>query len=382
MYGSYEMTARLTTILPPKVLAAFHLSADETTRELIGSLAPDERFPVASVTKTLVALLAARLCQDGVLAWDEPLAPDAVREPVSLRALLGHTAGVPFELDPAHWGPVALTEPELAAAVARPPRLPLPPGTWHYSNLGYAIAARVLEQATGQAFSALLAERLLDPLGMTRTSFPDERTEAALVLGAASAPAGDLWSTLEDLMTLARALDGRRPDVVSLPMLARLLAGAIPDRDGVHYGAGIRTHAIGYHRVLVSIGHIRDHRTCVAVWPRRGASVLVAEAACDREALWQAAAAPWRRDDALVRTWWWDAQAVLQLQHGDEVDLALSETTWPFPLFSGRADGRTLVGVDWRGAPLELHDRGDALAGPGIRLTADGDERVATAVEP
>jgi CubicO group peptidase (beta-lactamase class C family) len=359
-------------ILPPSVLAAYHLSADETTRELTGSVQLDVRFPVASVTKTLVALLAARLSQDGVVAWDEPLgAPDDGRAPISLRMLLRHTAGVPLELDPIHWGPIVLTEPELTGAVAQPPRLPLPPGTWHYSNLGYAMVARVLERATGQAFPVLLAERLLLPLGMTRTSFPDEQTEGPLALGAAAAPAGDLWSTLDDLMTLGRALDGRRPDVVSWPMLGLLLEGASADRDGVHYGAGIRTHAIGRHRVLVCIGHIGDHRTCVAIWPRRGVSVLVAEADCDRELLWQAAANRWKRDDAPARTWWWDAQEVVQVHDGDAVELVLRETTWPYPLFAGRAHGQTLVGVDWRGAPLELLDQGEVLEGAGIRLTAD-----------
>lgn len=360
----------MTSILPAKVIAAQHLSADGETCERTGSLAPDERFPIGSVTKTLVALLAARLHQDGVLVWDEPL-----------RALLRHTAGAPFELDAAHWGPIPLSEAELDGAVARPPRLPLPPGTFHYSNLGYAIAARALEQATGEPFAALLTERLLHPLGMTRTSYPDERTEGRLVPGAAGAPAGALWSTLDDLTTLARALDGRRPDVVSWPMLALLLEGAVPDGDGVHYGAGIRTHAVGRHRVLVSIGHVGDHRTCIAVWPRRGASILVAEAEYDREALWQAAAGRWRRDDALARTWWWDGQEVLQLQHGDAVDLVLDATTWPFPLFSGRADGQALAGVDWRGESLELHDQGDALTGPGIRLTADVDDSAATEVD-
>ena len=370
MYGSYEMTARVTSILPPALLAAYHLSADETTRQLTGSLAPDERFPVASVTKTLVALLAARLCEDGVLAWDERLG-----------ALLGHTAGVPMELDAAHWGSVALTERELADAVARPPRLPLPPGTWHYSNLGYAIAARLLERAAGQPFPALLANRLLRPLGMTRTSLPDARSEGPLALGAAAAPAGDLWSTLKDLMTLAHALDGRRPDVVSRPMLALLLKGAIPDGDGVHYGAGIRTHAVGPHRVLVAIGHIGDRRTCVTVWPRRGASVLVASAECDRDALWRAGAQRWRRDDATARTWWWDGQQVREVRHGDAVELLLGETTWPFPLLSGRADGSALVGVDWRGELLELRDEGDALTGPGLRLTADAGDSAATDVD-
>lgn len=349
-------------ILPRSVLAAYHLGADGTARELAGDLPPDARVPIASVTKTLVALLAARLCQDGVVAWDGPAGA-----PVPLRALLRHTAGLPFELDPTHWGPASLTEPELARALARPPRLPLPPGTWHYSNVGYAMAAQVLEDATGQDLPTLLAERLLRPLGMAGTSFPDEHPA---FLGA-GAPAGGLWSTLEDLMTLARALEGRRPDVVTWQMLALLLEGATPDAAGAHLGAGIRTHAAGHRRVLVSTGTIRDRTTCVAVWPRRGASVLVAEAGCDHDALWRAAAHRWHRDDAPARTWWWDGQEVVELRHGDEVDLVLRETTWPFPLLSGRATGRTLAGVDWRGTPLELVDRGDALVGPGIRLAAD-----------
>lgn len=354
----------MNRILPPLVLAAYHLSADETTRELTGSVPLDERFPVASVTKALVALLAARLSEDGVLTWDEPL-----------HALLGHTARVPAELSPAHWS-APLTESELTSAADDPPRVPLPPGTFHYSNFGYAIVARVLERAAGQDFSTLLAERLLEPLGMTRTSFPDPRTEGPGSLGAAAA-AGDLWSTLEDLMTLARALDGRRPDVVTQEMLALLLKGSIPDNDGVHYGAGIRTHAVGRHRVLVSIGHLGDRRTCVGVWPRRGASVLVAEAGCDRELLWQAAVARWEPDDAPARRWWLDGQEILELRRGDEVTLVLHATTWPYPLFSGRAQEGTLVGVDWRGAPLELLDRGSVLEGAGIRLTTDFEDSAA-----
>jgi CubicO group peptidase (beta-lactamase class C family) len=234
----------------------------------------------------------------------------------------------------------------------------------------------MLEDATGQDFATLLAERLLSPLGMTRTSFPDERTEGAELLGA-GAPAGGLWSTLDDLMTLARALEGRRPEVVTWPMLALLLEGAVSDGDGAQLGAGIRTHAVRRHRLLVSTGTLGGRTTCVAVWPRRGASVLVAEEGYSHDALWQAAAARWRRDDAPARTWWLDGQKVLQLQDGDAIELLVGETTWPFPLFSGRADGRTLVGVDWRGEPLELLDEGDALVGPGMRLTADVDDSAA-----
>jgi CubicO group peptidase (beta-lactamase class C family) len=355
----------------PSVLAAYHVSADETTREISGSLPSDMRFPVASVTKTLTALLAARLFVDGIVAWDVPLAASGdTPSPVSLRTLLSHTAGLPFELHPDHWGTTSLSEPELSSTLAHPPRLQLPPGTCHYSNLGYALAARILEDVAGQTYPALLTKRLLRPLGMTRTSLPDEQTEGPVVLGAA-APAGDLWSTLDDLMTLARAIDGRRPGVVTWPMLVKLLELTIPDHSGAHFGAGIRTHRVGYHSVLVTTGTVRNRTTCITVWPRRGTSVLVAEAGQSHDSLWRAATLRWRRDDTPARTWWWDGQAVIELHHGDKVELLLSQTTWPFPLFSGRAKGQTLIGVDWCGRPLELLDQGDSLIGAGTRLTAD-----------
>lgn len=330
----------------------------------------DLRFPVASVTKTLTALLAARLSVDGVVPW------------VDLRALLTHTAGVPFELYPGHWTGPSLTEQELAGAMSHAPRMPLPPGTWHYSNFGYAMAAGLLERATGRDYASLLADHVLRPLGMTMTSLPDEATEGRPVLGAA-APAGDLWSTLGDLMTLARAVAGGRPDVVTRPMLALLLDTVVPLDGDSCAGAGIRTVRVGHHQVLVTSGTIRNRTTCVVVWPRRGTSVLVAEAGYSHDALRDEATAHWRRDDTVGRSWWWDGQEVLELRYGSEVELVVRETTWPFALFSGQASGPRLVGLDWRGEPLELLDRGDALIGPGMMLTADvADSAYATPEQP
>jgi CubicO group peptidase (beta-lactamase class C family) len=354
----------------PSILATYHLSDDQTARELTGALAPDARFPIGSVAKTLAALLVARLCVDGVVDCDEPLATGDDAGPVTLRALLGHTARVPFEFHPDHWGPTSLAQAELEAALLDPPSLRLPPGTWHYSNLGYALVARRLEDVTRQDYASLLSERLLQPLDMGMTSFPDSQTEGPCILGAA-APAGDLWSSLHDLMALARALGGHRPDVVTWRMLSLLLAPAVPGPRGACLGAGIRTQRVRRHRVLVSTGTISDRTTCVTVWPRRGFSVVVADRGYSHESLWRAAAQRWRRSDARVRTWWWDGQEVIELRHGDTVELVLEEATWPFAIFTGRAHGHRLIGVDWRGDRLELVDTDGVLAGAQMRLTSD-----------
>ena len=47
-----------------------------------------------------------------------------------------------------------------------------PPGTlWSYNNAGFAVAGRVIEVVTGKSLYQAAKEMLLDPLGMTDTSF-------------------------------------------------------------------------------------------------------------------------------------------------------------------------------------------------------------------
>jgi CubicO group peptidase (beta-lactamase class C family) len=348
----------------PRVVATHHVSFGGGEPEHSGLLRVDERFPIASITKTLTALLAARLAVDGAVSWDVPIGPST---DVTLRALLSHTAGVPFELHPDHWVSTALSDAELESVMLAPPRLRLPPGTWHYSNLGYAVVSRVLEKATGRGYSDLLAEHLTDPLGMTHTSLP-HAGEPPTLLGAA-APAGDLLSTIADLVTLARALDGRHPAVVTAPMLAMILQSSVARGDGVELGPGIRSQRVGLHRVIAATGSIRDRTTGLTIWPGRGASVLVAEVGYDHDALVDAGVQRWRRDDERVRSWWWDGQEVVELRFGDEIELRLLETFSPFAVFTGRAVGSAWVGVDALGSALELVADGDARVGPGIRLT-------------
>jgi CubicO group peptidase (beta-lactamase class C family) len=277
---------------------------------------------------------------------------------------------VSFELNPDHWFGESLTEDELARALTHPVRLPLPPNSWHYSNFGYAMAARLLERATGQSFEVLLAEELLVPLGMHNTSMPDARSEGPPVLGAA-APAGGLWSTPEDLMTLGRAFDGGHPSVVTPEVLALILESGTPDGAGSYLCAGIRTHQVGLHSALIASGTLGGWTTCLTIWPRRGCSLLVAESGYSHDALRDAAINRWVRSDSVADSWWWDGQEVIELRHGVDVELRLRESTWPFALFTGRAVGNTLLGIGSCGQPMTLKRRQHSIAGPSFVLTAD-----------
>lgn len=99
--------------------------------------------------------------------------------------------------------------------------LVMPPGTMpSYSNLGYALLGRLLTEnlLRNQTFETWVSERILKPLNMTNTGFDitqDVQRNMAFPHTANGsrmpfmiiywiAPAGQMYSTLEDLMKLGR----------------------------------------------------------------------------------------------------------------------------------------------------------------------------------
>ena len=148
----------------------------------------DERtlFALASVTKPITAAVVLSCVEDGLFALDEPVARivpefasngdplvatwDAAREglrgEVTVRQILSHTSGLPEDL-PA--GYLRLKEqPPLAdytAAMIRQPLVYVPGTALLYSNAGYALAAHLVEVATGNEFWAEADRRILAPLG-------------------------------------------------------------------------------------------------------------------------------------------------------------------------------------------------------------------------
>ena len=96
---------------------------------------------------------------------------------------------------------------------------------FHYSNLAYGLLGQVVERVTGQDWERVVRERVLDPLGMTRTGLTpaDDRavgyqidpyagtaSEEPLFTLNATAPLGGLWSTVADMARYAAYV--ARPD--------------------------------------------------------------------------------------------------------------------------------------------------------------------------
>jgi len=218
--------------------------ADLVTRAPVRA---DTVFRVASITKSIVALGVMRLVEAGRLDLDRPLrdvVPDAGIEnpweavaPVTLAQVLEHTAG----LDDMHFNEFFTDDETLPASAAlainpRARKVRWLPGTRHsYSNVGYTLAARAIEVATGEPFDAWLRRAVLIPLGMTGADF--QRTDALAARLAtgyidrgravafrpiAHRGAGALLASASDLARLVQFFLRRSPAIVSSAGLDRI----------------------------------------------------------------------------------------------------------------------------------------------------------------
>jgi CubicO group peptidase (beta-lactamase class C family) len=147
--------------------------ADESVAPRPG---PDTAFRIASCTKSFTAAAALQLRDAGLLDLDAPI--DAyldvavVGGPMPLvRHLLSMSAGFPTD-DPWADRQESLTALTFDALIAGGLRLVREPGSgYEYSNLGFALAGRILERLSGMPFPQLVTERLLEPLGLTDIGF-------------------------------------------------------------------------------------------------------------------------------------------------------------------------------------------------------------------
>ena len=126
-------------------------------------------FRVASITKTAVSVLCARLMNEGALDPDRPVSEyftdESTRSPlkgITLRHLLSHTSGI---IDP----------PGIESAVNQgipfteflpSSRRFLPGSSFHYSNFGFGIIGCILEAVYSKPVGQIFRERLFEPLQM------------------------------------------------------------------------------------------------------------------------------------------------------------------------------------------------------------------------
>jgi CubicO group peptidase (beta-lactamase class C family) len=234
----------------------------------------DLQYRIGSISKTMTAVLVMQQRDAGRLTLDDPLDNHLPGTPVgalTLRQLLGHASGLQREPDGDWWERTEGADLATLLAGLTPAKIAHPPHrVYHYSNLAYGLLGGVLERITGTPWAELLRERLLDPLGMHRTTYhPSEpyargyvvhpwhdtlREEPRTDTGA-MAPAGQLWSTVADLSRWAAFLADPDPRLLDPATLTEMCAPVvISDLDswtGGH-GLGVELYRVGER---VYLGH-------------------------------------------------------------------------------------------------------------------------------
>lgn len=186
---------------------------------------PETVYIIASTLKPMIATVVMQLVEEGLIGLDDPVSPHlgdlAIRgedpsTPITVRHLLTHTSGLRggFSAVPV-W---ADTVPMPMDTFLRE-RLVVegPPGeAVRYSNPGFTVLGRLIEELTGSPLQEEVRARIWEPLGMTSTAFaptpvmeevlavpyrPDPETGAQMPIARvrfAEWPAGGAWGTVLD----------------------------------------------------------------------------------------------------------------------------------------------------------------------------------------
>jgi CubicO group peptidase (beta-lactamase class C family) len=244
---------------------------------------PATLFQAASISKPVAAVGAMILVERGKLALDEPVNARlrswkvadtelAKSEPVTLRRLLSHTAGLTVHGFRGYGADEAV--PTLLQLLnGEPPsnskriEVDIPPGSRHrYSGGGYSVAQQLVTDVSGKPFPEVMRELVLGPAGMKDSTY-EQPLPAALVPRAATGhratgkaingkrhtypemAAAGLWTTPTDLVRFAiamqKAWSGGSGTIVSRDT-ARLMLSPQPNSPSYGLGFGLNDDEFGH----------------------------------------------------------------------------------------------------------------------------------------
>ncbi len=307
---------------------------------------PETQYRIGSITKTFTATAVMQLHVAGRLDLDDRLEQhlDGIANGTpTIRRLLSHLSGLQREAGEMFVTGASPSEDELIAAMSEV-ELVLPPARGHhYSNLAFALLGRLVAGKTGMPYTDYVDEHVIRPLGLERTTWRpvppkaqgylvDEyaRTvwrEPETDLGA-TAPAGQLWSTVEDLCRWATFLATGRDDVLPPSAIEQMWAPQAmhyPDQWVLGWGLGLMLFnhegtIYGGHGGAMA-GHLAgvyvDRKTRIGAaaltnsGTRANVDLLCLELAAKARELWPPPIEPWRPEEEppadvrpLLGRWW------------------------------------------------------------------------------
>ncbi|HVT94682.1 MAG TPA: serine hydrolase [Bryobacteraceae bacterium] len=256
--------------------------------------AADTVYRVGSVSKLFTDTALMQLVEKHELDLDAPVSRylpafhpvNPFGEPITLRELMSHRSGLVREPPAGHY--FDSTSPSLQATVEslNDTKLVYRPGTrTKYSNAAVAVAGYVLEKRSGQPFASYLQKAVLEPLGMSHSSFApapqiagklarafvwtyDGRVFDAPSFELGMAPAGCMYSSVLDLAKFLGMLfdDGGRilkPETLQAMWQPQFSQGGRPGP----FGIGFRLSSLDGHSLVGHGGAIYGFATELEALP-------------------------------------------------------------------------------------------------------------------
>ncbi|MAT04627.1 MAG: hypothetical protein CL424_06255 [Acidimicrobiaceae bacterium] len=232
--------------------AAAAIVTSDGVVDLIGE--PDRSFRLASLSKCLAAWAIAIAVEEGSVDLDEPIVRDDVPDGATLRHLLAHASGLPFEGSE----PIAGVEQRRV-----------------YSNTGIERAASVVEAATDFPFASYLAEAVLVPLGMGSTELTGSPAHAV------HSTAADMAAFVAEMLspTLMADVTWREFTHSQFPSLAGIVPG-VGSFDPCPWGLGVEIkgdkspHWTGRANSAATFGHFGGAGTMMWADPHAGLGLV------------------------------------------------------------------------------------------------------------
>lgn len=157
-------------------------------------------FTIGSITKQFTGAALVKLESMGLISFDDKLSKyfDNVsvdKKDITIHQLLTHTAGFPGAIGDDR---EIISREDFIKRAMEGDLIDEPGNQYHYSNVGYSIAAIILELTSGKTYEEFLREHIFIPAGMVNTGYilPDWKEEN-IVTGYSGE---EKWGRPTDLM--------------------------------------------------------------------------------------------------------------------------------------------------------------------------------------
>lgn len=262
---------------------------------------PDTKFNLASMNKMFTGMAIMQLVESGKISLQDKVGKyltdypnEAVADSVIIHQLLTHTSGMfSFweEYDKLAKEKFKTVSDYLPLFVNKKPAF-APGSDFLYSNSGYMVLGLIIEKVSGQNYFDFVKENIYKPAKMINTdayeldnAIPNLATGYTMSLEepgqwknnifsnlAKGTPAGGGYSTVDDLLSFANALQNNI--LLSKESATLCTSGKVKYREGM-YGYGFEENTINGHRI---IGHTGGHDGIASelmIYPDLGYTVII-----------------------------------------------------------------------------------------------------------